>query len=429
MQGVTFLHANTGHYTPIQNITRQYRTRKPHEGNHTVNTARAIIHVDMDAFFAAVEVRDNPDLAGKPLIIGALPHERGVVSTCSYEARKFGVHSAMSIKKAYRLCPNGIYMHPNMHKYKAASDKIHEIWSVYSDLVEYVSLDEGYLDVTGSAHLFGGAQQIGRSIKRKTIDQTGLTCSVGIGYSPMTAKLASEEDKPDGFFEIPDSQALKNLIIDRNVRVIYGVGERTASLLQDAGIRTVRDIYENKQRILAMLGNHGAQIIELAQGIDNRAVIAYADPKSIGKEHTFQNDITDFDYLRDVLLLIAKKLSFDIKRKGIYCQTVTLKITYADMKQITRSQTGPTTSKTEVIYQTAAAMLDRIDRRPIRLVGISLSNFAQEDMRQTSLFDKKADDAMDKLDDTLFQLQQKYSTDIIKTGSELVAERNIRGDD
>jgi len=152
---------------------------------------RQIIHVDMDAFYAAVEVRDNPDLAGKPLIIGALPTERGVVSTCSYEARKFGVRSAMSIKEAYRRCPHGIYMHPNGRKYSETSKQIHEIWDDYTDLCEYISLDEGFLDVTGSAHLFGGAAFIGREIKHRTVETVGLTCSVGIGLPLYSDRLMS----------------------------------------------------------------------------------------------------------------------------------------------------------------------------------------------------------------------------------------------
>ena len=157
---------------------------------------KTIIHVDMDAFYAAVEVRDNPELSGKPLIIGALPGERGVVSTCSYEARKFGVRSAMPISEAHRLCLDGIYLRPNFHKYEQASEQVHEIWSDYTDLVEYISLDEGFLDVTCSMKVFGGAAKIGHEIKRRVNEQTGLTCSVGIGYSLMSAKLASEEKKP-----------------------------------------------------------------------------------------------------------------------------------------------------------------------------------------------------------------------------------------
>ncbi|MCL2427196.1 MAG: DNA polymerase IV [Oscillospiraceae bacterium] len=275
---------------------------------------RTIMHIDMDAFFAAVEVRDNPDLAGKPLIIGALPSERGVVSTCSYEAREFGVRSAMSIKEAYRRCPHGIYMHPSMEKYKTASQHVHKIWSDYTDICEYISLDEGFLDITGTTHSFGSPSDIANEIKRRTMEQVGLTCSIGVGYSMMSAKLASEEKKPNGYFEIPTPQDLKNLIIDRNVRTIYGVGAKTAERLQEVGITTVRQIYENPQGVIALLGNQGRQIIELAEGVDKRKVTPYSEVKSIGTEQTFQQDTTDFEYMKDVLLVNAQKLILNYSR-------------------------------------------------------------------------------------------------------------------
>jgi len=384
-----------------------------------------IVHVDLDAFFAAVEVRDNPELAGKPLIIGALPSERGVVSTCSYEARKYGVRSAMSIKDAYRRCPHGIYMHPNMYKYKEASQQVHKIWSDYTDICEYVSLDEGFMDVTGSEHLFGGAAAIGHELKRRTLEDVGLTCSVGIGFSMMSAKLASEEDKPNGFFEIPTPQALRDLIIDRSVRTIYGVGAKTADELQRIGITTVRHIYDNPQGVGALLGNHGKQIIELADGIDHRKVTPSSEAKSIGTEQTFQQDTTDFAYLKDVLLLTAQKLSFDVKLKGIYAHTITLKVTYADMKSITRSKSGDATNNAQIIYETAATLMEKIERRPIRLIGITLSNFTTSPNMQMSLFDAGDDEQKSKLDDALLKLQRKYGRGIVKTASVLGAEKRI----
>lgn len=384
-----------------------------------------IIAVDMDMFFAAVEIRDNPDLAGKPLIIGALPSERGVVSTCSYEAREFGVRSAMSIKEAYRRCPHGVYMHPNGHKYTEASRQIQKIWSDYSDLCEFISLDECFMDVTDSEHLFGGVASIGHEIKRRVKSEAGLTCSVGIGYSIMSAKLASEEKKPDGFFEISTAEALRNLIIDRSVRVIYGVGAKTAAELQKIGITTVRQIYESRQAVINMLGNNGKQIVELADGIDNRKVTPYSEQKSLGNEHTFQEDIRDFDYLKDVLLLIAQKLSFEIRLNGLYCRTVTLKVTYSDMKQITRSKSGESTRKASAIYETAAALLDKIEKRPVRLVGISLSGFSETPNLQMTLFDSGQDDHHNKLNDAMLNLQKKYGRGIVKTASELRAEKRV----
>ncbi len=390
---------------------------------------KEIICVDMDAFYASVEIRDNPELAGKPLIIGALPSERGVVSTCSYEARKYGVRSAMSIKDAYRRCPNGIYMHPNFHKYEEASRQIHEIWSSYTDLYEYISLDEGFMDVTRTAHLFGGAVKISHEIKARVKSKTRLTCSVGIGYSLAAAKLASEEKKPDGFFEIRTPEFMRDLIIDRSVRVVYTVGAQTAAELNKLGINTVRDIYNNKERIIGALGNHGRLLIDLAEGIDDRVVARQPKSKSLGKEFTFQRDITDFDYLKDVLRLIAKELSFDIRSKEIYCRTITLKTTYKDMKKITRSKSGEATRKANDIYNTAAALLDTVERRPIRLIGISLSGFTDLASRQLSLFTTKQDAQSDELDAALMKLQRKYGADIIKTGSELNAEKNLSADE
>ena len=388
-----------------------------------------IVHIDMDMFFAAVEIRDNPELAGKPLIIGALPSERGVVSTCSYEARKFGVRSAMSIKEAYRLCPQGIYMHPNGHKYVEASRQIHKIWDDYTDLVEYISLDEGFLDVTGSVGLFGGAEKIGREIKRRVKEETGLTCSAGIGYSMMSAKLASEEKKPNGFFQILTPEALRELIIDRSVRIIYSVGPQTESQLNRYGIKIVRDIYNNREAVIRALGNQGQHIIDLADGIDNRGLATPAKSQSLGKEITFQQDISDREYLKDVLRLIARELSFQIRLDGTYIKTITLKITFKDMKKITRSKTGDATNKSDVIYYTAAALLDKVEHRPIRLVGISLSGFTDAEEKQLTLFDDpKESEKSGKLDEVTMNLRKKYGIDVFKSGSEMIAEKRFNSE-
>ena len=423
------------------NINRHISRLRKRSKNCSTNTTlklaepmdRIIIHVDMDAFYAAVEVRDNPELRGKPLIVGALPHERGVVSTCSYEARKFGVRSAMSIKDAYRLCPHGIYMYPNSHKYKEASKLIHRIWMDYTDLVEFISLDEGFLDVTGSAALFGGAKEIGLAIKERTKAETGLTCSVGIGYSMMSAKLASEEKKPDGFFEIPDPEALKNLIIDRNVRIIYGVGPKTAETLQKLGFHTVRDILNNKQAVIQLLDNHGRQIIDLAEGIDDRKVVAFneSEAKSFGKEHTFQKDTADFNYLKDVLRLIAKELSLSLRLDGVYVRTVTLKVKYGNMKLITRSKSGDAICKAKDIYNIAATMLDTVEKRPIRLIVITLSGFAESEFRQMTLEDMGSpqnEKRKESLDKALLELQRKYGGGIVKSGDEMMAEKRFKTD-
>ena len=388
----------------------------------------------MDAFFAAVEVRDNPELAGKPLIIGALPEERGVVSTCSYEARKFGVRSAMSIKEAYRRCPHGIYMHPNMAKYKAVSKALHEIWNTYTNAVEYISLDEGYLDITVSLRLFGGAEEIGRQIKQRTRQETHLTCSVGIGYCMTAAKLASEEKKPDGFFVIPDAEAYMNLIRHRDVRILYTVGQKTAEKLETVGIRTVNDLLGRQQWVAERFGKHGQQIVELANGVDLREVTPWyaAEAKSIGREQTFQQDTTDMDYMKSVLRLLAKELALKLRYSGLYAQTVTLKITYGNMRQITRAHSGEPVNRAEEIYTAAAAQLDMVERAPIRLVGISLSHLTEEAFQQITLDNMgtvQQKDKQDKLDRRLLDLQKKFGAGIIKTGVELDAEKKISSHD
>ena len=390
-----------------------------------------IIHIDMDAFYAAVEVRDNPALAGLPLIIGNLPSERGIVATCSYEARKFGVRSAMNIKEAYRLCPDGIYMHPNFDKYVKASKQIHDIWSKYTDVCQYIALDEAFLDVTHSHHLFGGYLAVAQDIKERTKAETDLTCSVGIGYSLMSAKLAGEEKKPDGLFQILTPNELTQLIKDRSVRTIFGVGAKTERQLSTIGITLVRHVMENPQKVKELLGNHGSQVVNLARGIDNRQVVSHAPRKSIGSEHTFQKDITDFSYLQDMLLLTAHKLSFDLRSSEQYCRTITLKVTYANMRSITRSKSGEATNNGNEIYKEAAAMLSKIERQPIRLVGISCSGLTDTQSMQLTLDlidTSEKSQAKENLDRTLLKLQQKYGKGIIKTGSELGAEKRIYED-
>lgn len=370
----------------------------------------------MDAFFASVETRDNPALRGKPLIIGSLPGERGVVATCSYEARKYGLHSAMSIKEAYRLCPNGIYMHPNMDKYKAVSAQLHEIWNAYASAAETIALDEAYLDVTERAGNMEGARRIAKLIKQRTKDEIGLTCSVGVAYSKTAAKMASEEKKPDGYFEIPTAKDFVDLISDRDVRAIYTVGEMTAGKLHALGIRTVHDIRENQETVVGLLGKQGQWITRLALGIDDRKVTPYRpeDAKSIGREVTFQEDVNNYELLRDVLVLLALCVERRAKRYGLYGNGVTLKLTYFDMKSITRSQKVFGCDDAVMIYREAAALLDHVEKRPVRLVGVGIHNLSGEDGRQLTIDDVSAEakerrDA--ELQRLLLALQKRYRLD------------------
>ncbi len=376
-----------------------------------------IIHVDMDAFFASVEMRDHPELRGKPLIIGSLPHERGVVATCSYEARKFGVHSAMNIKEAYRRCPHGIYMHPDFYKYKAVSDQLHEIWNTYASASQTIALDEAYLDVTETAKDWAGARQIAQTIKQRTWDELGLTCSVGLAYSKTAAKTASEEKKPNGYFEIPTAEDFVSLILDRDVRVLYTVGAKTAEKLHAAGIHTVRDMQTNADQVIRMLGKHGRWLTELAFGRDDRKVKPYRpeDAKSIGREVTFQQDTADFEVLQDILILLAFCIEHRAKRVGLQGKGVTLKLTYADMKQISRSHLIAQTDSPVVIWRETANMLAQIEHRPVRLIGAGLYNLSgSPEERQLSFDDQFADqpDHDEKArKELLDRLQERYGLD------------------
>ena len=376
-----------------------------------------IIHVDMDAFYASVEVRDDPSLAGKPLIIGALPTERGVVATCSYEARKYGVHSAMNIKEAYRRCPHGIYMHPNFDKYRQVSEQIRRIWYDYAVRMETIALDEAYLDVTYSAGNFERAGEMAREIKARTLSEVGLTCSVGIAYSKTAAKTASEEKKPDGYFEIRTQQDFVDLMIDRNVRALYTVGEKTAEKLNRLGIYTIRDIQERKQEVLERFGKHGQLITDLAFGIDERQVVEYKpeDAKSLSREVTFQEDTGNYRLLDDVLVLLALSVENRARRHNLHGNGVTLKLTYADMQNITRSK-AITADSAEAIYTEASKLLEKVEKRPVRLIGTGIYNLSGDEGRQMTLDDYLKDPAADKQEQEIIvkrlgELEARYGLD------------------
>ncbi len=375
-----------------------------------------IIHVDMDAFYASVEVRDDPSLRCKPLIIGSLPTERGVVATASYEARKYGVHSGMNIKEAYRLCPQGIYRHPDFEKYRKVSHQLHEIWNTYSSASEYIALDEAYLDVTEQAVDLEGARRIAHEIKRRTREELHLSCSVGVAYSKTAAKTASEEKKPDGYFEIMTPEAFVDLIIDRKVSVLYTVGAKTAERLNRIGIYTVRDIRERQEDVIKALGKQGRWITQLAYGIDDRKVTPYRpeDAKSVSREITFQEDVSNFTLLDDILVLLALCVVNRVGRTGLHGKGVTLKITYADMKNITRSRLVTSADSPAVVYQETLDMLRQIEHRPVRLIGAGVYNLSPDIGRQMVMDDYLEDTASDReklIEDRLAQLKEHYGLD------------------
>ncbi len=392
---------------------------------------RTILHMDMDAFYAAVEVRDNPELRNKPLIIGALPNERGVVSTCSYEARVYGVRSGMSIKEAYRLCPNGIYMHGNYQKYHEVSNQVHQILMDYTDQIEFVALDEGYLDITGSLALFGDAVTIGRQIKKRVLETTQLTCSVGIGYNKMTAKMASEEKKPNGFFVIPDEEFFRRLIIDRPIRVLPGIGPKTADHLKHYHLNTIRDLINwSETSLQKLLGVSGIELYRAARGIDDRPVLHLGDgeAKSYGKEVTYQHDMTDLIEMESTLRLLARTLSMGLMEDGLWCYTVTLKLKYNNLQLHTRSKTltNPIHDAAQ-LFSTARQLLRKTPlTRPVRLLGISTSSFTNEPVHQITLSDTEKQEKKEKLNQTLLHLYDKFGKNAIQTGGELESHKILK---
>lgn len=387
---------------------------------------KTIIHIDMDAFFASIEIRDNPSLAEKPLIVGSLPGERGVVSTCDYKARKYGVHSAMSITEAYRRCPNANFVRPDMEKYSKVSSDMHKILSDYTDIIEFVALDEGYLDVTGSLLLFKSAENIALEIKRRIKEELNLTCSVGIGYSMMTAKLASEEKKPDGFFKIQSAKELQSLIIDRPVSVIPGIGKQTEEKLLKRGIKTVRDILSLPPSVLTFLGKHGMQIHKLAHGIDERTVEPNSKAKSVGNERTFMEDITDIEILRDMLMLLSREVSTRLGFSDLKGKTITLKIKYSNFKSITRAETVAYTNDFTVIFATASKILSNIPLEiPVRLIGVTVSDFENETSQISLDFGENSDIKSSKINNTILDLNKRFGNGIIKTAAEIKAENHL----
>lgn len=369
----------------------------------------------MDAFYASVEMRDDPRLRGKPLIIGSLPSERGVVATCSYEARKYGVHSAMNIKEAYRLCPNGIFMHPDFNKYRAVSDQLHQIWNTYASASQTIALDEAYLDVAEKAVDWDGARQIANTIKERTFNELGLTCSVGLAYSKTAAKTASEEKKPNGYFEILSPRDFIDLIIDRDVRVLYTVGAKTAEKLHANGINTVRDIQNDREKVIRLLGKHGKWLTQLAFGIDESKVTPYRpeNAKSIGREVTFQQDVYDHEILQDVLLLLSLCVEHRAKKVGLQGNGVNLKLTYSDMHSISRSHSLTQTDNGVIIYREALKMLETAERHPVRLIGVGIYNLSADIIpEQLSFYDIKGDHLYDdKKAELLKRLQLRYGLD------------------
>jgi nucleotidyltransferase/DNA polymerase involved in DNA repair len=349
---------------------------------------RSILHVDMDAFFASVEQRDNPELRGKPVIVGAGPHERGVVAAASYEARKFGVHSAMPSRTAYKLCPHGVFVHPHMEKYSEASRQIMTILETFTPLVQPVSVDEAFLDVTASIGMFGDALTIAKRIKVEIHTKTGLTASVGVAPNKFLAKLASDLKKPDGLAVITDTDKVQ-ILEPLPVSKIWGVGKVTEKHLHEMGLQTIGDIQRMPlDELRQQFGNLADQLHSLALGEDDREVETDGESKSISSEHTFDVDTSDLDQIKKCLLEQCEEVGSRLRQEKVAARTVQLKLRYADFTTLTRQITveEPLTEAGD-IYRLGCFLLGRekLVSRPLRLLGLGVASLREPAAKQLVL--------------------------------------------
>ncbi len=382
---------------------------------------RYIIHVDMDAFYAAVEQRDHPAYSGKPVVVGADPKGgkgRGVVSACSYEARKFGIHSAMPISLAYRKCPVAVYLPPDHEKYESVSSEIFEIIKRFSPDLEPISIDEAFVDITESYHLFVSPENTCRKIKEAIKKETGLTASIGLAPNKMTAKIASNIGKPDGLVIVNKSELL-NFLHPLPVETLWGVGKKTKEALKKNGINIIGDLaQQDRIRFLQKFGKTGEHIWNLANGIDPREVEATTGAKSISNEYTFEVDVADLDKILDVLMELSEKVSRRLRKEGLAGRTITLKIRLSDFQTFTRATTlDVPTNFIEDIYQTCANKIEGFDLRKkhVRLIGVHVSNLAGSS-GQLSLFEGNPSnlDKKEKLHQALGKIKDKFGEKAIK---------------
>jgi len=383
--------------------------------------AKNIIHLDMDAFYPSVEVLDNPELRGKPVIVGG-SKERGVVSSASYEARKFGVHSAQPMATAMRLCPKGIVLPTRMARYQEVSEQVFEIFPLFTPLVEPLSIDEAFLDVTGSTRLFGSAVEIAKKIKKMVVEKTGLTISAGLAPSKFVAKVASDMEKPDGL-TVVTADKVREFLDPLPIKKMWGAGKVTQKALARLSIHTFKDLRQTSLELLEKeFGKHGSHMHQLAWGIDQRDVVTLHDVKSVGHELTYSADILDLEPARRELLSLANRVARRMRRKGLEGKTITLKVKYSDFKLITRSVTvHHSTNDSAAIYANVCRLLEKtgVGKRPVRLLGISLSNLADSDAgRQLSLFSQEeASEKRKELNKTADSIFEKFGNKGIRPGS------------
>ncbi|HEX2492594.1 MAG TPA: DNA polymerase IV [Steroidobacter sp.] len=382
---------------------------------------RAILHVDMDAFYASVEARDHPELRGKPLIVGGLGG-RGVVAAASYEVRKFGVHSAMPMREALRRCPHAVCVRPRFERYKAASAVVFDVFRQFTPLVEGLSLDEAFLDVTRSQAAFGSAEAIGLQIKKLIAERTGLTASVGVAPNKLVAKIASDLRKPDGFVVAPPDE-ITALLDPLPIRRLFGVGAKTAERLERIGVQTFRDLrLGSDAQLRPVFGVHTARVKARAAGIDDRPVVADWDEKQISAEETFDVDIADRAKLHAALADLTDRMTVRLRRQGWLTQRVIVKIRRQDFTTYTRQRPiRPATQDTKTLASAAAALLDAWSREQpraaVRLLGVGASDLTSAP--QLEMFSAPETDRNGRLDAALDDIRAKFGSAAVARASAL----------
>ena len=383
---------------------------------------RTIIHVDMDAFYASIEQRDDPSLAGRPVIVGGVTGKRGVVSAASYEARRFGVHSAMPMARARKLCPDGAYLRGDMEKYRVASGEIRAIFSSYTPLVEPLSLDEAFLDVTASLRLWESHERIGREIKERIRDGLALTASVGIASNKLVAKVASDREKPDGLVIVEPGEEAE-FLRDLPVGEMFGVGKVSARRMAGLGIETIGQVAEMpREQLKRLFGKQGERLFERARGIDESDVVADTEAKSISHETTFSDDVGDEKELRRTLALLADRVSARLRQEGLAASTVGVKVRLADFTTMSRERSlkEPVNADND-IFSTSWTLFGEtpLGGQKIRLLGVTASRLDRPSS-QMSLFSgegEKSRNAMKAID----SIRQKFGDDAIGRASSVPA--------
>ena len=387
-------------------------------------------HVDLDAFFASVEQLDNPQYRGKPVIVGGEIGKRGVVSTCSYEARKFGVHSAMPMGRAYQLCPDGIYLRGRMHRYHELSRQVMHIFESFSPAVQQMSIDEAFLDMSGTEKLFGPAEGTARRLKEQVYTETGLTISAGIASNRYIAKIASGLSKPDGLVQVKSGEE-GSFMASLRLKDVWGIGEKSRNRLEEAGLATVPALLKCSPALLqGLLGQAGGSFLHsVIHGIDPDIFTGETASRSISSEHTFEYDIGDLEIIETEILELSSDVMFRLLDEGLSGRTVQVKIRYSDFRTVSIQETGETAlNDTGDLYERARNLfLKKYDRSsPVRLLGVGIHNVSETRLpEQLFLFDAQDSSRKRKVEEAVFALAKKRGKRLV-TRARLIEKTDSR---